>query len=219
MSCTTAIHHLTWFFHSMISRHNMIFHSMIFSACTSSLYKTLYNTWFYHAMETFYICIKTCITWFWANMIFFSCHKNHVRWGIALLLLRFYGPFGKFILKVIMQIRRLTKPNTLWCHLHFFNLLCALKPAINLRIFQKATFFSYYLHTYLFAWIQKRHMICKWNCPPPSSDDIIQISRSTGPVIYLASKFTFQRVWLANIYKWLSSSDHLGNSHGAVPKS
>ena len=110
---------------------------------------------------------KTCITWFWANMIFFSCHKNHVRWGIALLLLRFYGPFGKFILKVIMQIRRLTKPNTLWCHLHFFNLLCALKPAINLRIFQKATFFSYYLHTYLFAWIQKSTWFVNGTAPLP----------------------------------------------------
>ena len=82
MSCTTAIPHLTWFFHCMISRHNMIFHSMILSACTSSLYKTLYNTWFYHAMETFYICIKTCITWFWANKIFFSCHKNNVGEGL-----------------------------------------------------------------------------------------------------------------------------------------
>ena len=142
------------------------------------------------------------MTWFLANTIFFSCHKNHVRRGIALLLLRFYGPFGKFILKVIMQIRRLTKPNTLWCHLHFFNLLCALKPAINLRIFQKQRFFRItYIPTYLHEY-KKKHMIYKWNCPPPSSDDIIQISRSTGPVIYLASKFTFQRVWLANIYKW-----------------
>ena len=81
--------------------------------------------------------------------------------------LRFYGPFGKFILKVIMQIRRLTKPNTLWCHLHFFNLLCALKPAINLRIFQKATFFSYYLHTYLFAWIQKSTWFVNGTAPLP----------------------------------------------------
>ena len=149
------------------------------------------------------------LTWF-----FFLATKILLVEGLLYLLLRFYGPFGKFILKVIMQIRRLTKPNTLWCHLHFFNLLCALKPAINLR----SNVFSYYTYIPICMNTKKAHDL--WmELPPPSSDDIIQISRSTGPVIYLASKFTFQRVWLANIYKWLSSSDHLGNSHGAVPKS
>ena len=46
----------------------MIFHRMIFFGCTMHIF----------------LIIKLCITWFLANMIFFSCHKNHIRLGIAI---------------------------------------------------------------------------------------------------------------------------------------
>ena len=52
----------------------MIYLSMIFLASTSSLHKNLHNMILLCYGKFLY---KTCITWF------FSCHKNHIRRGIA----------------------------------------------------------------------------------------------------------------------------------------
>ena len=45
-------------------------------------------TWFYHAMEFLFICK------YWHD--FFSCHKDHVRWGIAVEIINsdFSGAAG-----------------------------------------------------------------------------------------------------------------------------
>ena len=45
-------------------------------------------TWFYHAMEFLFICK------YWHDS--FSCHKDHVRWGIAVEIINsdFSGPAG-----------------------------------------------------------------------------------------------------------------------------
>ena len=46
--------------------------------------------------EQIFYTHKTCITWFSANMIFFSCHKNYVRRGGIAIICKFLPDISYF---------------------------------------------------------------------------------------------------------------------------
>ena len=80
---------------------------MIFLVCTSSLYKIMHNMILSCSGNYLY---KTCITWF------FSCHKNHVRWGIASMLFTYFARvkcLGKADVDIVFKKVWITL-NTLW---------------------------------------------------------------------------------------------------------